>query len=87
MLWFVNTNMRFPEFATIIVQYATTLSFTVHLKTDGSLLGTLTRNSKYLYDLSFAPGKQALVSSTPSLSADITLAKDCLNSSDSGDGY
>lgn len=79
--------MIFPGFSTINVAYATTLSFNIYRKSDNSLLGSLTRNSKYLYDLSFAPGKQALVSATPSLSADIFLAQDCLNSSDSGDSY
>jgi hypothetical protein len=79
--------MRFPDFATINVAYATILSFNIYRKSDNSLLGTLIRNTDYLYDISYAPGKQALVSATPSLSADIFLAQDCLNSSDSGDSY
>ena len=79
--------MRFPVFSTINVSYATILSFDIYRKIDNTLLGTLTRNSDYLDDISYAPGKQALVSSTPSLSADIFLAQDCLNSSDSGDSY
>jgi hypothetical protein len=79
--------MLFPEFKTIYIQYQTYLSFTIHLKTDNTLLGTLTRNSKYLYDISYEAGKQAIVSSTPSLCSDVFLAQDCLNSSDSGDSY
>lgn len=79
--------MRFPEFPTVYLQYQTYLSFTIHRRTDNSLLATLTRNSKYLYDLTYAVGKEALVSSTPSLCADVFLAQDCLNSSDSGDSY
>lgn len=79
--------MKFPSFGTINVQYATYLSFNIYNNTDNSLLGTLTRNSKNLYDVSFATGKELLVSITPSLCSDVFLAKDCLNSSDSGDSY
>jgi hypothetical protein len=79
--------MLFPEFKTIYIQYQTYLSFTIHLKTDNTLLGTLTRNIKYLYDLSYESGKEAIISSTPSLCSDVFLAQDCLNSSDSGDSY
>lgn len=79
--------MKFPSFSTINVQYATYLSFNVYRNSDNSLLGYLTRNNKYLYDLTFAPGKELLISTTPSLCSDVFLAKDCLNSSDSGDSY
>lgn len=79
--------MKFPSFSTINVQYATYLSFNIYRNSDSSLLGTLTRNSKYVYNLTFATGKELLISTTPSLCADVFLAKDCLNSSDSGDSY
>jgi hypothetical protein len=79
--------MKFPSFSTIYVQYATYLSFNIYRNSDNSLLGTLTRNPKYTYDLSFATGKESLVSTTPSLCKDVFLAKDCLNSSDSSDSY
>jgi hypothetical protein len=84
--------MKFPSFSTINVQYATYLSFNIYRNSDNSLIGTLTRNYKplnyrFLYDLSFASGKELLVSTTPSLCSDVFLAQDCLNSSDSGDSY
>lgn len=79
--------MKFPIFSTINVQYATYLSFNIYRTSDSSLLGTLTRNNKNLYDLTFASGKELLVSTTPTLCADVFLAKDCLNSSDSSDSY
>jgi hypothetical protein len=80
--------MRFPSFNTINVQYNTYLSYNVYRNSDSLLLGTLTRNSKYLFDWSFASGAtQTIVSTSSALSADIWLAKDCINSSDSGDSY
>jgi len=84
--------MRFPSFGSINVQYATYLSYNIYYNLDNSLLATLTRNYKplnyrFLYDLSFASGKELLVSITPSLCSDVFLAQDCLNSSDSGDSY
>jgi hypothetical protein len=84
--------MRFPSFGSINVQYATYLSYNIYYNLDNSLLATLTRNYKhlnyrFLYDLSFASGKELLVSITPSLCSDVFLAQDCLNSSDSGESY
>jgi hypothetical protein len=78
----------YPSFPNIYVEYATSLSFKLFRTSDKRLLATLTKGPAYLYNLSFPDaGTRTLVTSTPSLSADVTLAADWLNSSDSSDGY
>jgi len=78
----------YPSFPNIYVEYATALSFKLFRTTDKRFLATLTKGPKYLYNLSFPDaGTRTLVTSTPALSADVTLAIDWLNSSDSGDSY
>ena len=78
----------YPSFPNIYVSYDTALSFKLFRTSDQRLLGTLTKGPKYTYNLSFPDtGTRTLVTSTPVLSAAVTMAIDWLNSSDSGDNY
>jgi len=78
----------YPSFPNIYVAYDTILTYKIYRSTDNLLLGTLTRNQKHTYDMSFVDGPtQTLVTSSSGLSAGVFQAQDWLNSSDSSDSY